>query len=1235
MKLNIIDTQFTVKRGGTSQPQRLSPTLGTDYALPEERDTADFLILLQKFSGHLNYHNLQNQVNGDWTAMLGKDLLYLLAVISKENTAKTLRFFNVEFIGNVTTKAGFKNIFDFLFSLLFRLDRHMQSIPATHPLNAEMNNLIQGKLSADLAQLIAFYKAGIDKNLIDDTSTDYVFEFPLEIWASQDVINTGLSRPWFKNSANSWNDFYANVALDNSPFGSPLPPSNAEKIANAKEALHILFDRIFKLWGRIVSSAAKYFDESITTYEDHQPHVALLLGFLKLMEYAYEHLNTFTQQHLDFYYKDVLTLPKKAAVPDNVHLIFELQKNVDSYLLEKGTPLKAGKDDLGKIVVYEVAEDVALNKAKVELLHSVFIEKEDSLAPDEELRLVKRIYSAPVANSLDGLEAVEENKRWPQFGTNQMQLPEIGFAVASTMLYLEEGIREVVIAIDADAAIDQSGFDHNDFKAEITGEKGWIELPLSNPGSLDLPNDDKLYFYGILPEDAEPTFPYNSEVHLGSYNTTLPLVRFLLRNDKDTNYPYQQLKDIKIEKIDLEVRVSGATNLKVETSLGPIDPSKPFYPFGPQPKKGDYIEVGHREAASKNLTSIEIELEWKTLREYGLGHEDLRYFKNFGPYAVARILNTFDLEGSTPKVTASFPIAPTTSTNQKELFGRLDYIGSASVEEFIIFIITYIAEPWIWGWAGPLFAFLLESPGRQGFRTFGKDFSDLNRIKNINDGLVADEFDETLLLKLKLDKPDFGHSDYPNLLTDAAINQLSTAPEQPFTPEVVSVKLNYTAAQTIDFTAYPVNEKLQLPAFENRTAQFFHSGVFGAHELHPYLLATSGNIPLLPQFAGEGQFYLGLKDLQPPQNLSLLFQLAEGSENPLKDNPKVHWSYLHKNNWTAFEKTELSDATDNLVKSGVITFSFPKGVNNDNTLLPAGYHWIRAHVETDTDGVSQAIDIRAQAAKAVFADKNNDPDFLATPLEGGTINSLLVKDASIKKVTQPYNSFGGRSAEADEAFYTRVSERLRHKERAITIWDYEHLVLEHFPAIYKVKCLPHTEIGKDVYNEKRPGHVAVIPIPNQKSDLAANPLEPYTSKALRNEIENFLEMHTSKWVNLTVDNPQFEQVQVYCVVELHEGLDETIFTNKLKEDITRFLAPWAFDEEARIDFGGSLHESVILDFIEEREYVNYLRDLRIFQKIGDNPRKEVKEAVASTGRSILVSVPQAEHEIFIEKVCVT
>ena len=41
-------------------------------------------------------------------------------------------------------------------------------------------------------------------------------------------------------------------------------------------------------------------------------------------------------------------------------------------------------------------------------------------------------------------------------------------------------------------------------------------------------------------------------------------------------------------------------------------------------------------------------------------------------------------------------------------------------------------------------------------------------------------------------------------------------------------------------------------------------------------------------------------------------------------------------------------------------------------------------------------------------------------------------------------------------YYRRISERLRHKNRAITSWDYEQIILENFPEVFKVKCLNST-----------------------------------------------------------------------------------------------------------------------------------------------------------------------------------
>ena len=152
------------------------------------------------------------------------------------------------------------------------------------------------------------------------------------------------------------------------------------------------------------------------------------------------------------------------------------------------------------------------------------------------------------------------------------------------------------------------------------------------------------------------------------------------------------------------------------------------------------------------------------------------------------------------------------------------------------------------------------------------------------------------------------------------------------------------------------------------------------------------------------------------------------------------------------------------------------------------------------DSVCKFIDVIAQADEAVFLNNDNELSHLATALPGGSIGKMLNKQAAVKTVSQPFNSFGGVPKEEDKHFYIRVSERLRHKNRAVDIWDYERLVLEKFPGVYKVKCLNHTSTDFEL----APGYVRIIPIPDIRNKNIYDILEPRVSKNTLSEIENYL-----------------------------------------------------------------------------------------------------------------------------------
>lgn len=230
----------------------------------------------------------------------------------------------------------------------------------------------------------------------------------------------------------------------------------------------------------------------------------------------------------------------------------------------------------------------------------------------------------------------------------------------------------------------------------------------------------------------------------------------------------------------------------------------------------------------------------------------------------------------------------------------------------------------------------------------------------------------------------------------------------------------------------------------------------------------------------------------------------------------------------------------------------------------------------------------------------------------------------VKGLSQPYNSFGGRAQESDADFYRRISERLRHKNRAITLWDYEHLLLQNFPEIHKVKCLNHT--SSVIENNKRktrylaPGNVVLVVIPDIINRNVFDIYKPRVSTATLNRIEDYFHNLNSPLIKTTVINPEYEEVRVVLDVQFYKGFDEVHYKAVLKNDLTRLLSPWAFDNTASIRFGLSLHKSIVIDFVEKLEYVDFVSNLKLFQtNAATGIEKEVNIAVPSSPEAILVS----------------
>lgn len=1130
------EIKHPLQRDGTSQDERFPACLDPSYVSVDERKLEDLLLFARSWAEKLNYYNQHNNVDGTWLPFMEKDIATLVAVISRKNIAKIKSEYtsNAEKVKSSATLVNFKKVFAGIAALAADINSWYRNSVEGLALNNDLSIYIQSTLAPALKKLAA----------LDRGATE------LATGTELGETNLSLDEVW---------DFDYDVVDANT--AAYAGSSNKKKMLAALGQVDPIFDLFLQTLQKLTEKADAYMHEVLNEYPYHTPHFGLLLAFLQLFGHARDHANTLTQRHLHFYYREVLQLEPKDAVADTVHVIFELAKNVSSHLVSAGTALKAGKDNTGVQLIYRTEKDIVVNTAKISELKSLFFD-----------RTVKKIYASPVANSKDGLgEPLDESlPEWKPMGESQvtkdtMPDAEVGFAIASPQLFLEDGFRIVTLTVTCSAAPPLLKKKH--LKIYLTGEKGWTEISSERFAVKRTGLELKIRIK--LAEDAAAVKAFDAAIHGGSYDTIYPVVKVVLQNSNRNRY--YALRDLKATKINIAVDVRNVKQLIVQNDSSPLNPDKPFQPFGPMPSLGSAFYIGSREVFFKKLKSLALKIEWHELPQANLTN----YYTDY----------------SHPEIGIS-----TNITSNRSFTATIKYLDKKKWHSLKAGVLPLTDVP--------LFNF---NDARIKRRIALKEIDTFDRSTETEE---LEEFTGKAnrgFIKLELGGADFQHRNYPVALTLMAVKQVKNAIiNPPYTPTIKSLALDYSSSQDLA---------------ENIDA-FYHIHPFGEAKMN-----VSGSY-IVPQFTStgidqEGSLYIGLESFETPAVISLLFQVVEDSGDPSLEKPKVNWCYLAANEWIEIgEEGVLADTTNDLSTSGIVELDIPAAAVSGNTIVNSELVWIRASVNRNTAAIAKLIDIRTQAVRAVFEDNGNDLSRLANPLPAGSIARPEVRIPEITKTEQPYASFGGKVAEQDMEFYRRVSERLRHKKRAINIWDYERLVLEQFPAIYKVKCVNHT--GK--CSEITPGSVSVIVISNLRNQNLVNPLKPLTGINTLDEISKYLSRNASMFAKIKVENPVYEEIKVEFKVHFY-GNDKGYLTQQLNNDIKKFLAPWAYDEGADISFGGKMHASHIINFVEERAYVDYIEDFYMYRSVNNVPdkTKPLEEIPASTARSILVSAEQ--HEI--------
>lgn len=1321
---------------GFSQIERYPNALKEGYVLPEERNFTEVLDLARSLAANIKFYNHDNEPEGTWEQMFLRDEAFLLASVMsvrlerlQEQFSGLLNLLNTD----VELRRGHKYV-SRLFDVTAAIPQNLVHWNDYFEDYQVRDNVPQMRM--DLEGAMFKLRANVQR----------LFELRQVL---QSRMPQGIEI--------HWSEALEKYQIDPEASGAGLPrelrdnPSWIDLAKYAIEELRDVFEASYGTALFLKENSQSYFKASLES-GNHQGHAGLLIAFCDILSKANASINRFTDNHRDFYFKDVLRVKKQGPRPDRAVLSFGLAKTFDEVLVPEGTLFSGGVDENGKEIVYQSMNQLVVNNAEIADLKTLFLSKDDLYSPDGmSAPMISGIYEADVIMAAN--ESLEES--WPTLGeefSSKMHAEnveacksEIGFEVASPDFLLQEGKRQVHLTFSItsyaqklkpfysdqlsnspclidllkrqtelykgnntgsvssseveeqvaqgvmeflDAITENAPFSpnskyfntwfqaleakflnekndepnvqyvleelahdlgkseedisledllehldkeidvnrrasswadfetHTDTFKSLKGTAAFFEAVLKDAFDIQLSTDEgwvKAGGYRIsfdrIPTDPTSGYDFtvtlsfdedfpaivsvDPELHGSISKPGLPAIRFTLLQTASI-YPYSLLKEGRLDTVRIKTHSETIRNIKAYNQLGELNTDGPFQPFGPLPDTGSHLRIACSELISKSLTSLKLNLEWQGLpkSEGGFGQYYSQYPGNINnAYFKAEVRG---LKG-----------------------------GNWSPKEAPQTVYLFSTEK---GGNGAT------SPPDEKLAIDHEIDLDIEKIEGFNKGRIAwiDPLLNTtrsgyISLAYSGGPRVFGHKEYPTLLSQSTLDysraMLEKAritgvlkaepklklPKEPYTPTLNRLTLSYSTESSIKFGVDKQDDV--------SVARFSH--------IHPFqksiASATSSRPCLVPVYHDEGNLFIGIKDLKTPQTLNIFFHLLESDFSTGLADFEEHyatWYFLAEDRWHPFgEAGILSDGTNGLLNSGIVTLNIPAEMTLGNHILDSDLHWLRVSIHTKAKNVGDAITIGLNVLEVKWkVEEGSSGSHLTQSLPAESISQLKSAIPGVKSVYQPIESYGGKPAEDKRQQIVRITERLAHKNRAVTPWDYEKLVLQNFPSVKKAKCFPARSL-KDPY-KKTPGSVLIALIPKVEFLKTTDVMRPVVNNRIMMEIRELLNSRSSEFAKIEVTNPRYEKVRVMCRVKFLDGLSGGYYIDKLNRDLSEHIAPWQHDHEFKALFGGGILQSNILGFIQALDYIHYVTELSVVH-LGENYEKQYH--LYDTARGIDVS----------------
>lgn len=608
--------------------------------------------------------------------------------------------------------------------------------------------------------------------------------------------------------------------------------------------------------------------------------------------------------------------------------------------------------------------------------------------------------------------------------------------------------------------------------------------------------------------------------------------------------PQSILETYAIGKLRFVVEARGLRRVAAFSDEGPLDAGQSFTPFGQRPRDGSSLAVALPEMAIKPVAHAGIALGWAELPGEGLGFA--AHYAQYDPAA----------ERPKPVVRAEY-----LSADGWKPLGETAAALFAPTEDG-----TRLSPGWalsgdVQGNSVPASGALGPLPTARGGLRAGA----VRLTLHGSEGFLADRHPAALVRAMR-----------PRLLE----RKERPMPRTPFVPRANFLSLDYVARKTMALNA---------PQTATTGERIVQISPFGRTEVYPRRVQRE--IGFLPARLGYGAHFVQIDGAGALGPVSLLFDIDESGHGRIAGPlVPVDWHYLTAAGWRRLPETAIfSDTTNGLMRSGVVALDLPDDAVRSSDEMPGNGQWIAVSASSrDLDSFPVLRDVRTNGvwARRVAGE--------GPALGAGRRFQFEPARQGIAAPTALALHTTLLAPEDDARFKARVSERLRHRQRAITPWDYERLVLEAFPEVWMIKCLPHLDRRTTM---PRPGHVTLVVVPE------APPLAPdqpptaqlFDALTLR-RIQDFLVRLAPPGARIQACNPSFERLQLRGKVRFTQAQDDGALTQRLKTDMARYLSVWTAPR-AIGRFGWSINPGALHAHIRDLDYVRHLTDFSLLHLV--------------------------------------